>query len=342
MNHHLKVLDLSSNHISDNTAFILGEALQTNETIEILNLSSNEIKRDGSCFIANALKHNTTVTKVLAKNKTLKKLTLKRNLIDPQGAEYITSGLLNNEGLTLSISPPIDSVTVAPLDFPTPFSNCIEDQGGRAASFSEIVLYNQTCTNLDLSVNWINSQGLYDLAQAFISNPSSSVTSIDISCNTICHLGAKYRNNLDPAGAIQPSHSLQQNSTLTFIELSANLIGDVGVHHLSEALQKNRFIVSISLSQSLITHDGVKSLVQLINNNSTITFLDLSFNHIGPLGAQELSHSLMVNKTIKSHLHNPNHMFQFIKYDQQEDDQEENQKENDQEEDDQENESDEL
>ncbi|KAM9973799.1 hypothetical protein ACTFIW_010932 [Dictyostelium discoideum] len=248
----------------------------------------------------------------LGKNKSLKSLNLSRNLIDNQAVEYIAFGLsLNRSILNIDLScnrigdqgAKLLSKSIAynentMINTLNLSSNCIEDSG--ASSFSDIIINNKTLTQLDLSINWINSNGIIQLSKSFevLSSSSSSsssncvspITSIDFSCNTICHRGAKYigsflknsnikylnlfSNNLEALGAIKLAKSfslINDNINLTQLDLSSNSLGNYGVSVLANQLIKNKTIKSISLSQSLITSIESSNIQSTTNPSSPTT-----------------------------------------------------------------------
>eukprot|EP01133_Synstelium_polycarpum_P015677 gene15677-18631_t len=343
----LLILNLSFNEIKKDGSVAIATALKSNRSITSLNYSYNFLGDEGTGAFADLILQNQTltdlnlsankitfhgvplITSALVSNVTLRSLNLLRNMIDHTGAEYIAKGLEQNKSLTsinlssnkfgnhgaILISSALAINKQTKITEINLSSNCIEDDG--AASFANVILFNDSVTSIDLSVNWINSSGIIEIANAFLTNPLSSVTQIDISCNTICPLGARFlgealakncsirhinffSNSIETEGAFELSKAIELNTTLTSIELSANLIGNEGTKYLAKSLLNNTSITSLSLSQSLIAYEGIKYLVELIGLNSTITFLDLSYNYIGPKGAEELSIALETNKTITS------------------------------------------
>ena len=72
----------------------------------------------------------------------------------------------------------------------------------------------------------------------------------------------------------------------------------MGVARLCELLEMNFSLTSINLSGNMITDIGAASLANTLKINSTLTALDLYGNRIGFEGVERLSNALSWNQTL--------------------------------------------
>lgn len=113
----LRKLSLDSNHIGDDGAIRLGQALEKNLTLQVLWLYENRITQKGIKFISKGLLKNTSLQQLwlggnkigdegsfylasaLEKNRTLQILNLWKNDIGNEGAFSLASSLEKNTSL---------------------------------------------------------------------------------------------------------------------------------------------------------------------------------------------------------------------------------------------------
>ena len=96
------------------------------------------------------------------------------------------------------------------------------------------------------------------------------------------------------------SLALRVNTSLTYLDLSENLIDDEGANSLSEALRVNTSLTSLVLRCNLIGEEGAIFLSEALRVNSSLTSLDLSYNSIDDKGAISLAEALRVNTSLTS------------------------------------------
>uniref|UniRef100_A0A6B2LJM9 Uncharacterized protein n=1 Tax=Arcella intermedia TaxID=1963864 RepID=A0A6B2LJM9_9EUKA len=145
--------------------------MELNSTLTSLNLNSNYLKVIQPLSIKN--------------NSTLKKLSIKKNEITDDGANFILTFFnslthLNFEG------------------------NLIGNNGVKL--FSEALFHNSRLTKINLSNNKINTDGAKSISECLKHN--STLTSLNLSCNKI-----------DVDGAKEISDMLKHNSILTHLYL---------------------------------------------------------------------------------------------------------------------------
>ena len=94
------------------------------------------------------------------------------------------------------------------------------------------------------------------------------------------------------------SQALTVNSSLTYLDLSQNTVGDNGASCLSQALKANTTLTTLLLQLTGIGEAGASYLSQALKVNSSLTYLDLSRNTVGDNGASCLSQALKANTTL--------------------------------------------
>jgi len=95
---------------------------------------------------------------------------------------------------------------------------------------------------------------------------------------------------------------LQQNNTITTLNLSYNKISDVGARRLSSFLTKNDNVLMIlNLNDNQINDEGVQFIADTLKNkdNSHLIELDLALNNIGDPGAVALMEAVAISECLQ-------------------------------------------
>ena len=75
-------------------------------------------------------------------------------------------------------------------------------------------------------------------------------------------------------------------------------VDDEGATHIAVLLRENTTITSVDLSDNVVEADGARQLSEALRSNASITSLVLRANSIGESGAQALADMLLVNTTL--------------------------------------------
>ena len=164
-------------------------------------------------------------------------------------------------------------------------------------------------TKVDLSSAEISSVGAVVISVVLEKN--SSLTHLDLSFNNIdeyvassfsCYSSLTFLNLegncIGNGGASSLSKVLKAKSSLTDLNLSDNRIGDAGASFLSQALKANSSLTNLNLSINSIGDTGASSLSKALKANSSLTNLNLSLTSIGDAGASSLSKALKENSSL--------------------------------------------
>ncbi|XP_068709711.1 NLR family CARD domain-containing protein 3-like isoform X7 [Montipora foliosa] len=97
------------------------------------------------------------------------------------------------------------------------------------------------------------------------------------------------------------ARAMEVNSTLTYLNLSGQKIGDSGAGALAKAMERNSTLTELDLFENNISSFGAVALAKTMEVNSTLTSLFLSFNGtIGDSGAVALAKGMEFNSTLTS------------------------------------------
>jgi hypothetical protein len=190
---------LYSNHISDEVAKLISDAISNNTSLTVINLNNNnKISADGAKYLSDALKTNTT----------MKEINLDTNYISNKGSKYISDALKTNTNLTfISLN-----------------HNKITDDGVKFISGA--LKTNTTLKRINLENNYISDEGVKYISDALKTN--TTLTRINLDSNYISDEGAHHL-----------SDALKTNTTLTAVGLNNNKISDDLQKLIEQQLKNN-------------------------------------------------------------------------------------------------------
>lgn len=113
---------------------------------------------------------------------------------------------------------------------------------------------------------------------------------IDIKLNQT-HLSLTYKN-IGNEQLVELCKWLENNRSISSIDLRGNMIGDEGMECFASCLKINKSIEWVDLSQNEIGDDGIKHLSKALKENQSIVLLNLSENRIGYKGMKDLFNCL--------------------------------------------------
>lgn len=110
-------------------------------------------------------------------------------------------------------------------------------------------------------------------------------------------------NDITTEGMIALNVALEKNNTLKILDLSYNPdLGDDGIKEFCPTLQNNKTLTVLNLRQCNISDAGLESIIQALENNKSINKLDIRDNEISENGASFVSAFLENNKSIQINL----------------------------------------
>ena len=103
-------------------------------------------------------------------------------------------------------------------------------------------------------------------------------------------------------------NALSSNQTIETLDISGNMMGDIGARLLSKALQINTKLKSISMDRNNITIQGYSDIVHSLKNNHSVKNIPFPLHDIAPClkGQPEKTDYLM--KTMQEYLHRNNNI----------------------------------
>ncbi|KAG8340428.1 putative Leucine Rich repeat [Trypanosoma vivax] len=277
-NESCKVVNLQWEKNMQNAARFISSPLQYNTVLEELNLGDCHLGDSGIDILSEAL----------VKNKTLRVLALPNNNITSHGAKILFQRLQQHESL--------EDVNVA--------SNKIDDEAANVIVNTlrlNALIKNLNIVNNFVSANYVNEiEGLILLNQApksirilvvEIEQNYSSLTSVCLSGNS----GEGYCND---SSVRLLSQALVMNKTVTDLDLSNSVVGDIGVFSLAEMLMTNATVKLLNLEANSITDKGAKRLSDALRVNASLQQLNLSNNAITNAGVSDYVEMLRFNDSL--------------------------------------------
>ncbi|CAF4394303.1 unnamed protein product [Rotaria sp. Silwood2] len=158
------------------------------------------------------------------------------NEIDDEGVRLIAEALANNESIhTLKLN-----------------TNSITDMG--AAYLAEILNENKTITVLELNSNKIQDKGIENLADIIIKNKTLKTLSLN--------------NNPSVLGvALEKFVTVRHNKELKCLQIWGKHIGLIGAKYISLGLQENTTLTELDLTYCNIGEEGMKNIADALNYN---------------------------------------------------------------------------
>lgn len=94
--------------------------------------------------------------------------------------------------------------------------------------------------------------------------------------------------------------ALERTETLTYLNLSNNMLDDDKVRMIASGMVENISITHLDLSHNKIADRGVRALAKLLDNRSVISILNLSDNQIHSEGGRALARAIRGNFSLIS------------------------------------------
>jgi len=91
----------------------------------------------------------------------------------------------------------------------------------------------------------------------------------------------------------------KDTTSLSILDLSENIMHDMGAIAVANFLEVNRTLLAVNLSNNLISDNGAIAIAKALSINSVVRRLDLSNNDFGLEGLQALVEALKGNTTIE-------------------------------------------
>lgn len=207
---------------------------------------------------------------MLQKNTSLKKFHFAENYIGDERVRLLAEALQNNHSLeTLELT-----------------GSSISSAGAQA--LAELIAKNTPLISLDLVDNDIGNDGALLIARALESN--TNLTYLDLRLNT--SLGERGSNAIAYAMAARLTQNITQTLTLHMP------LYKQGVEALAKSLENNTSLTSLNLADDKIDDEAVRYIASAIERNTALTRLDLTDNEIEEDGAQALLKALEKNFTL--------------------------------------------
>lgn len=222
--------------------------------------------------------------------------------------KYLTkeeySDLFNNSKVSLHISKIDDKginiftrlikknfITATELDFSSSYEYGKVDLVN-LETLTKSLEKNTNLTKINFSKNNICEKGFTYLAGVVAKN--RTITSLDLSLNNNGFIGSK------PSGLDDLGLSLQNNHSLSTLNLSYNSLRKSGTEKIVKGLKYNSSIKDLNLSANIIGDEGAECIKNLLSTNKTLTKLDISGNAFTDTGISKIAAGLAKNETLNT------------------------------------------
>ena len=209
-------LNISMNTISDHGARGIAEAIQVNTVLQKLDLSTNKITYNGAAAISDSIKTNTS----------LQALNMSGNYITSEGAQKIAEAIRANKILhTLNIS-----------------NAKISDDG--VVAISNSLKFNNSLQSLNISHNSITNKGAIAITKSIQVN--SILQNINIS-----------KNQISLEGLLYFMEAVKNNCTLQVVNITHNNVTRSGFTSIKQCIENSRHPIQIYASwNEIISRNG--------------------------------------------------------------------------------------
>ena len=342
-NKHLEKLRLLSNNLQLSAIDIL-QSLSTISELKSLNINDNQITEEAGETLASVVSHNKnleelylsgnnlgegllSVMKALRHIKSLKKLSLGNNDISKEVSGELACAIKANEYLeeiglfasNLKSSAIIvlrSLTTISTLKYLNINNNHITEEAAEA--LASVILHNTGLEEIDISNNNLG-EGTLKVAKAL--RRITSLRSLDFGNNNISKAAAGdlalaiksnkhleklclHDNNLN-SSAIDILESLSTISSLKFLNVNNNQIGEAGGKELALVIKNNTRLRELYFRHNNI-QNSVMEISEALQSISTIDTLDLGNNNLSERTCDKLALSSSCSTELQ--LHNNNYL----------------------------------
>eukprot|EP00906_Rhabdomonas_costata_P014357 RCo020655 len=310
-------IDLYDNLVRDHGVQALVQLIRDSRTLTHLNLGANDIGSMGCAFISALLPQNKKLKVLILGSEDS---TLHTNHIDTEAAKGLIEGLSRNKTIKwLDLNRnPIGAASQEPflaiakvLDKSKQLSTLkLGSTSMQSASAVAIVKALHNNTGLEF-LDFHDNDLIPHVGEAFgelfqarngtagtegsTGGQQRSPESSKSNTNTIHTLLLHGNPKMKAKGLVPLFKTLQQNKSLTTLNVARTSIGNDGCFALAEALKENGTLTNLDLSQNDIEESGAVALAGALQGNTALKILQLSGNRVRDNGAQAFATTLEMN-----------------------------------------------
>uniref|UniRef100_A0A7S0RM29 F-box domain-containing protein n=1 Tax=Pyramimonas obovata TaxID=1411642 RepID=A0A7S0RM29_9CHLO len=136
--------------------------------------------------------------------------------------------------------------------------------------------------------------------QLLFDNMASCLTSLSLTYGMM-NVGMDYDRSLfgmKLSDCRSLAKALERTETLTYLNLSGNLLDDEKVRMVASGLVDNLSVTHLNLSHNKIADRGVRALAKLLDSKSVIGMLELADNQVHTEGGRALARALRANHSL--------------------------------------------
>lgn len=242
----LATLDLHNNELGDLGVIDLAAALMEQQVLQNLQLTTCDIGDNGAIALA----------EWIASSITCQNLVLKDNRIGEEGVMKIGQALHENRSMKrLNLS-----------------QNEARDNGAIALATAVAAGGGHPLLHLDLGSNSVTDEGVKAFAEAF--TKGCRLKTLTLRINQMC----------DP-GCLALCNVLNDNMTLTDLDIGGNVVRDASIDCVKELMLKNACLKRFNLEDNFFTDTAGEQFLQRLemNDNLQMIWMDLKNNKISEM-----------------------------------------------------------
>ena len=297
-------LNISRNVVSST---IISNCIKNNDFLLELNISDNQIANDGAKKIAEAITLNLKLRKLdisrnyitskalidllKASNYKLQFLNITYNNVTESEFEQIQCSV-NALSSSLKVHVSWNAIALARKGLQIK-STIILIRPNTSAIVTEdawsIAIISNSFYRAEFFSNCLKSVINYDEWMTVLIAGMQINVMLDVSCV----------NLVDDEATVISDH-LKINNIIQELNLSKNLISQLGIARVAEAVQVNTTLQKLNISCNALSDKGTAKISECLKINSVLRELDISSNNISNRGAAHMAESMQLNKTLQN------------------------------------------
>ena len=289
--HHLKLINLHSNSITEEAANDIAEVTYSNCELEKIWLNNNKLQ-----FINHSTKFYKST--LFAKNSKLQELHLNHCLLKSSVATNIMCGLKSHcsiKVLILHCNYITNRHEVADNIAQGILGNSIEEfyisrnrlQARGMATVLRSLKQLNSLTELSLGSNDITEDISDDIAKVITNNTGLEMLGINYTC-------------VYSDGAAKVIRSLKSLSHLKLLEMPGNNINEEAADDIAVMITNNTSLVKLYIADNRLGTDGVIKIAKTLVNPRGLEVLDLTNNNITSEAAESIAKVVLANPSLQS------------------------------------------
>jgi len=149
---------------------------------------------------------------------------------------------------------------------------------------------------MDIATDTTDAAAQHDGTQGTAQDMTQAI--LDIKKGTLVPTSLNLANHFIGSHFEKIATALEENDSITALNLTCNNVGDVGASRLAAMLKASMVLQVLLLRDNAIGPRGIRRLAEALRENDSLTMLDLSANFIDEVAGAQLVASLGPSATL--------------------------------------------